>query len=338
MKKTLKIITLVMMVLFMSVSGSLATEITRTPWQMHEGEGIIPFGYMTPYHGYELSYDNFATIPPKDSIDWTSAPNGDTIDYNVPSTLCGVIDCRCGADFTYFQTFVNVPIDFIVDIFTIAFNGIDDGVRVTIFNSDYPNGEVVPGSYVFLYGSGTANLMSLIKPGERNRVIITHIDDCCYNSYLQRAQVKFNGESIPPSLEMEIPIDIKPMSCPNPLNVNNKGVLSVAIVGTKTFNVTEVDVASVRLEGIAPVRSAFEDVATPFEPFLDKNDCFVDCHEYGADGFNDLVLKFDVQKIVELLGDDVENDDCFALSLTGTLKEGGLPIVGEDLVIIKTHE
>ena len=34
-----------------------------------------------------------------------------------------------------------------------------------------------------------------------------------------------------------VPIDIKPQSCPNPLNVNSKGVLPVAILGTDTFDV-----------------------------------------------------------------------------------------------------
>jgi hypothetical protein len=171
---------------------------TRTPWQMNLGEGIVVFGYTAPYHGYEGEYD-FATIPPSNDANWGPAPNGDTIAYvQSPSTLCGVVDCLLGAEFTYFQSFVDVPADIIVTTFTIAFSGIDDGVRVTIFNSDYPAGIVVPGSYVFLGGSGTANLATLVKSGEVNRVVVTHTDDCCSYSSLAEAAVVLNGITVPP--------------------------------------------------------------------------------------------------------------------------------------------
>ena len=66
------------------------------------------------------------------------------------------------------------------------------------------------------------------------------------------------------------PIDIKPQSCPNPLNVKKKGVLPVAILGTADFDVNEVDPATVELEGVAPLRWDWEDVATPDWPLEDK--------------------------------------------------------------------
>lgn len=76
-----------------------------------------------------------------------------------------------------------------------------------------------------------------------------------------------------PQLALEVPVDIRPTSCPNPLNVGEKGVLPVAILGTSSFDVTKVDPASVRLEGVAPLRSALEDVGAPFTPFTGKKDC-----------------------------------------------------------------
>ncbi len=133
-----------------------------------------------------------------------------------------------------------------------------------------------------------------------------------------------------------VPVDIKPQSCPNPLNVKDKGVLPVAILGTDIFDVTQVDPASVRLEGVAPLRWATEDVATPFEPFLGKQDCFADCTTEGPDGYLDLTLKFDAQEIIAALG-DVEDGDCLLLGLTGNLLDEyhGGPFVGEDVVWIK---
>jgi len=129
------------------------------------------------------------------------------------------------------------------------------------------------------------------------------------------------------------PIDIKPQSCPNPLNVKKKGVLPVAILGTEDIDVTQIDPATIELEGVAPLRWDWEDVATPFEPFLGKEDCMEDCTTDGPDGWLDLTLKFDAQEVVAALG-AVEDGECWVLTLTGNLL-GGTPIeFGEDVIII----
>jgi len=82
----------------------------------------------------------------------------------------------------------------------ITFRGMDDGSRVTVFNSRYPNGEVVPGSYVYLHQNGTTNLKELMVTGE-NRVVVTQVDDCCENNRLSEANVVINSVPIPPSTE-----------------------------------------------------------------------------------------------------------------------------------------
>jgi len=61
----------------------------------------------------------------------------------------------------------------------------------------------------------------------------------------------------------EVTIDIKPQSCPNPLNVKSQGVLPAAVLGTENFDVNNINVESILLQGIAPIRSAIQDVATP---------------------------------------------------------------------------
>jgi hypothetical protein len=144
----------------------------RTPWAMHQGEGLVSFGFTSPSYGHESEYA-FATIPPSSDPGWGSAPNVNTIGYSVGSTLCGQLGCRTGAQFTYFQTFVGVPSNTVVTTFTIQFSGIDDGVRTTIFNSENPSGVVIPGSYVYRGGSGTANVAACGVPGEVNRVGVT---------------------------------------------------------------------------------------------------------------------------------------------------------------------
>jgi len=127
----------------------------------------------------------------------------------------------------------------------------------------------------------------------------------------------------PPPPVISVSVDIKPMSWPNPLNVRSKGVLPVAILGTKDFDVTKIDPATILLEGKAPLRWALEDVGEPADS-LD-----------GLDGIMDLTLKFDTQAIVSVLG-AVNDGDYVVLNLTGNLKEdfGGTPIEGEDVVRI----
>jgi hypothetical protein len=130
---------------------------------------------------------------------------------------------------------------------------------------------------------------------------------------------------------LEVPVDIKPTSCPNPLNLKSKGVLPVAILGNETFDATQVDPASVRLEGVAPLRWSVEDVAAPFEGEITEGCCMC-CTTAGPDGFDDLTLKFKMQEVVGALG-AVEDGDCLILTLTGELFDGR-SFAGVDVVKI----
>jgi hypothetical protein len=131
------------------------------------------------------------------------------------------------------------------------------------------------------------------------------------------------GVVSPAAAQEAVYVDIKPQSCPNPLNTNSRGVLPVAILGTASLDVTTIDVASLLLEGVAPVGDSIEDVATPFDPI---EPC--DCDTLGPDGYLDLTLKFKTQDIVAALG-AVSDGDVIMLTLTGT------GIMGQDCVIIK---
>jgi hypothetical protein len=139
----------------------------------------------------------------------------------------------------------------------------------------------------------------------------------------------------PPAGEIEVSIDIKPGSCPNPIgNGDNNGVMPFAIMGTTDFDITQIDPESIRItrEGVddevAPIRWSYEDVATPFEGEL------CDCHCLKGDGIMDLSMKVyredlvDILDLQELAGQTVE------LTITGNLLDefGGTPIVGEDCV------
>jgi len=130
-----------------------------------------------------------------------------------------------------------------------------------------------------------------------------------------------------------VAVDIKPGSCPNPLNTKSSGVLPVAILGTGDYDVTTIVPTSVRLAGVEPLRNSLEDVASPL---WDTNDC--NCMEAGPDGLLDLTLKFETQGIVKAIG-DVNDGDVLTLELTGVLYDPPpyeTPIEGADCILINT--
>jgi hypothetical protein len=124
---------------------------------------------------------------------------------------------------------------------------------------------------------------------------------------------------------METRLDIKPGSCPNLLNVhpytkdrkNSKqpnGVFPVALLGSEEFNVHDVDVSSLRLGGVMPLRHSYEDVST-----VPSNGDGCECNDHGADGYMDLTLKFSRAGIIGALGGERGSVE---LTLTGNLNGG----------------
>jgi len=132
---------------------------------------------------------------------------------------------------------------------------------------------------------------------------------------------------------IRVPADIKPGSCPNPLNTKARGVLPVAILGTDDFDVNTIDISTIQLEGVAPIKvNGVFDVSQPFIGEL------ADCYSCVSgddllDGLDDLVLKFDTQEVVAALG-EVTNGDCLIVKITGALLDGSL-FEAEDIIRIQ---
>lgn len=179
----------VLVVVLIALSLNLRTSISQSisPWQMHHGGGLKTFGVRIPTALAILEYNYADNIPSQNDTGWIAAPDPDIINFNVYSTLCEVAKCRKAGEFTFFQTFVNIPENVEVKTCSISFIGIDDGVRVTIFNSLYPDGVVVPGGYIFAAEGTIEYLEYLLVAGELNRIVITHVDDCCSGSFLNSA-------------------------------------------------------------------------------------------------------------------------------------------------------
>lgn len=129
--------------------------------------------------------------------------------------------------------------------------------------------------------------------------------------------------------ENPVMVDVKPQSCPNPLNIRSRGVVPAAILGSENFDIAEIDPATVTLEGVPALRWDVEDVSTPVGDTADT--CA--CNAFGGDGYSDLTLKFDKGEIVAALG-AVDDGDLVPLTLTGQLLDG-TPIGGTDCLLIR---
>ena len=132
--------------------------------------------------------------------------------------------------------------------------------------------------------------------------------------------------------EIEVPVDIHPGSCPNPLNSKSKGKIPVSICGTPDFDVSQINVSTVRLAGVAPVWNNLGDDSTPFMPFINKPLNQYSCNTAGPDGITDLKLKFETSDVMNAIG-PVSQGQILRLILTGTLNNG-TPFIGEDIVKI----
>ncbi len=192
----------------------------------------------------------------------------------------------------------------------------------------YANNVTVSGNYAYVACNGSMRVVDVSDPA-------APVEAGFYPTFISMGSVvrgdhvyvadHLNGFYI---LEYVVPkiagacLDIKPGSCPNPLNVTvpkgekaNGGVLPVAVLGSDEFDVDDIDVSSLELEGAAPLRYDFKDIAAP--PAGDE-DCA--CSDAGPDGHTDLTLKFSRLEVASALGD--VSGDGVPVTLTGQMKDG----------------
>ena len=144
-------------------------------------------------------------------------------------------------------------------------------------------------------------------------------------------------------------LDIKPGSCPNPVNVNFPddlalidgvlvSVIPVSILGNK-FDIEQVNIESIQMTvsgslqeaPVFPIQIDKADTGTPFV----GEDC--ECHDLAGDGLLDIDLKFDKQQVVEAFGLREYEDGAFVeLKVTGGMK-GGFEFVARDCIRIINH-
>jgi hypothetical protein len=119
------------------------------------------------------------------------------------------------------------------------------------------------------------------------------------------------------SCVIPVEIDIKPGSDPNCFNNNGHGVIPVAILGSLSFDVTQIDPGTVALEGLT--------IKT-----VGKSDkLLASIEDANGDGYADLVVK------IEDIDGTFSPGDSTAV-LTGNLypEYGGIAIEGSDAICV----
>ena len=167
----------------------------QSVWQVHDGGPPSCWGdFVSPGHGHPSEYDR-ASIPLASDAGWRDEPD-DHISFDRASQMCD-LGCWCldGGDFTYFQTSLFVPRDGRVGRYEIQMDRVDDGARVTVFNSRYPNGVTDPESYARYPGGSSADLAPYLVEGD-NRMVITHVDDCCRESRIADVFTTIDDEEV----------------------------------------------------------------------------------------------------------------------------------------------
>jgi hypothetical protein len=109
-------------------------------------------------------------------------------------------------------------------------------------------------------------------------------------------------------------IDIKPGSDPNCFNNDGHGVIPVAILGSETFDATQIDPSTVQLQGLAV-------------KMVGKSDkLLAHLEDVNGDGFVDLVVQIEDNDGIWTAGTSLAE-------VTGSLYDG-TPIAGQDYVCI----
>ena len=162
-----------------------------------------------------------------------------------------------------------------------------------------------------------------------------------------------------------IVLDVKPGSCPNPLNVMAAGddwvqmegdnyedavdagvaaklgpmqpaklraVVPMAIIGTVDFDVSLIVPTSIQVLGIPSLRYIYEDVAAPVDEGAEE--CV--CTDAGPDGYIDLTFNIDWDGMVAALG-EVYDGEIVPISVNGQLTDGR-PFQGTDCVLIIAYQ
>jgi hypothetical protein len=107
-------------------------------------------------------------------------------------------------------------------------------------------------------------------------------------------------------------------------NPNPSSSVSIAILGHGSFDVADIDAASVRVAGLAPLTARLRDVAA-----FPVRETPCDCGSLGLDGYTDLLLQYKKADLIAALG----GDGLHIVAFTGAMQSGNA-VAGTDCLTI----
>jgi hypothetical protein len=201
--------------------------------------------------------------------------------------------------------------------------------------------QVTPGQYRLLFIGTENGICHLSVNWHSNGDLINSIGKSfgiTDGGYLQSSILisplvgALTGVLMDPLPFIPVQIEVLPSDCPKYLNPKSRrGQLPVVVLGTETFDVTQLDPDSLYLHGVNQNGWSIEDVTGP-------QSCDASTIDYykSPDGYLDLPIKFIRSSILDVIQDQYGDLEEATLTLTGNLKEeyGRIPIRGEATIII----
>jgi hypothetical protein len=190
------------------------------------------------------------------------------------------------------------------------------------------NGTTVPGGA--LWDIRSFDVASFLSPSATSLNITTGLNADCLSLIV--AVINLPAGSAPPVVKIKVPFDYRPLCCPNKLVCSSKGAEEAAVLGTSSFDVTHIDLSTVKLNGVSFTKSSLKDKSAPFNGTVsDCSTCFIG----KPDGITDLELSFNDQSLLKTFG-NVKDKQCVKVTLTGNLlpQFGSTPIEGVDFIVI----
>lgn len=213
---------------------------------------------------------------------------------------------------------------------------INDQELTPLYNHLFDGNSVPPANNDGLWDIRTFNISSFLAPGLNTLTLALGSIEASSNNGNDFLGLIVALLDVPagttPVTNIDVPFDFKPNSCPNPFNVTEKGKVTAAILGKAGFDISKIDVSTVKLNGVPATQILVQDVATPYAGAI--NDCN-SCSTAGLDGIMDLKFEVSIATLAATLG-TVSNNQCIEVQLTGNLlpQFGGTPITGLDKIRI----
>jgi hypothetical protein len=131
--------------------------------------------------------------------------------------------------------------------------------------------------------------------------------------------------------DLPVFVDISPGTCPNIVRPGDSAKMAVALLGSNTISVEQIDPNSIRFNGknLKLLEKDYKDVAVPFIGSAPG------CHTLGSDDQIDLVLFYDLAAFRKTLGlENLGAGQYLPVRVTGRLyeKDGSTSILGQDFV------